>query len=318
MAEYLIFFLLSFFLVYLLIPLTAGWAKRLNILDRPGKRKVHHAPIPLSGGVAVYLGVLVSLLMLEGFSSVHLAAVAGGLPLVLIGILDDRTKSLGKDFPALPKLLVQAGAASLAFLAGIRLEGVGDFFTRSGSFIAFPLWLSFLATLLWIIGLVNMINFLDGLDGLAGGVTAISGAALFLTAFFKNQPDTAVLAVILIGACLAFLRHNFYPAKVFLGDAGSMYLGYLLAVISLYGTMKSATLFSIAVTLLAFGVPVFDTVQVMLSRLREGVSLYQADRRHVHHRLLKAGLTQQQAVYLLYIFSFLFSLLSIVLLLKNE
>jgi UDP-GlcNAc:undecaprenyl-phosphate GlcNAc-1-phosphate transferase len=170
-----------------------------------------------------------------------------------------------------------------------------------------------LATVLWIVGLINMVNFLDGMDGLAAGVTTFSAIALFFIAYVKGQGVTAQIAVTLVGAALAFLRFNFYPAELFMGDAGSMFLGFALAIVSLEGAMKGATLISLAVTVLALGLPVMDTLQVMISRLLAGKPMYQADRRHVHHRLLSKGLSVKQTVFVLYCISLLFSVVSLLL-----
>lgn len=316
MIIYTIFFLLSFFLVYLLIPVTTNWAKRLDLVDRPNWRKIHRVPVPLSGGLAVYLGITLTILLLSGWSPLHLVVVIGGIPLILAGLLDDRFKAQGRDFPAWPKFLVQFAVAVFVFYSGIRLDGISNFLGLQGfhaEYIPFPAWLSFLTTILWITGMINMINFLDGVDGLAGGVTAIAGVTLFLIAYIKDQSDTAILAAILVGGSLAFLRHNFHPALIFLGDAGAMFLGFVISVISLYGAVKSATLFSVIITVLALGVPVFDTLQVMISRLKEGMPIYKADKRHFHHRLLQLGLSQKQTVYVLYMISLFFSLISLLL-----
>lgn len=215
----------------------------------------------------------------------------------------------------MPKLLVQIMTGTLAFAMDIRFRGISLswFGGTDQSMILFPQWASYLATLLWILGLINMVNFLDGADGLAGGVTTFATTTLFFIALVKGQGSTALIAVVLAGATLAFLRFNFFPAQLFMGDAGATFLGFALGIVSLEGSMKGATLVSLAVTVLAVGLPVMDTLQVMVSRLLAGTSITQADRRHVHHRLMSWGLTAKQTVVVLYVVSFLFSVVSLLL-----
>jgi UDP-GlcNAc:undecaprenyl-phosphate GlcNAc-1-phosphate transferase len=314
MTVYLTVCLFSFFMVYLLIPLTKRLAIRYGVVDQPNQRKIHRNPIPLSGGLAIYFGTIVTLFLFFQTTSLHFVIAWGGLFLVGIGLIDDWFKSKGKEFPAWPKLIVQIAAAVFAYIFGIQFFGLGNFWTGQG-IIYFPPWLAVFMTIIWIVGFINMINFLDGMDGLAGGITIISSLTLFLIAIMRSQFDVAILSIIIIGASLAFLRHNFHPASVFLGDAGSMFLGYIIGVTSLYGTMKGATFITFVVTILALGVPVFDTIQVIITRLKEGTPIYKPDKRHVHHRLLNNGLSQKQAVMVIYAMGIGFSVLSILLLL---
>ncbi|WDV96070.1 MraY family glycosyltransferase [Brevibacillus parabrevis] len=305
----------TFFLVYLLMPLAYRLAWKTKLLDMPRGRKGHSKPMPLSGGLAMFVGLLLVTSFFAGAQKTVAVLAVGGVLLVAIGWVDDMYKAQQKDFPALPKLLVQVAVAVLAFLLEIRFRGISLTWlgAEDSSYVSFPVFLSLLATVLWIVGLINMVNFLDGVDGLAAGATAFSAITLFFLSMFKGQEVTALLAVALAGAALAFLRFNFYPAKIFMGDAGSMFLGFALAVISLEGTMKGATLISLVVTVLALGLPVMDTMQVMISRLLAGSPMYQADRRHVHHRLMSFGLTAKQTVVVLYLVSLLFSGLAVFL-----
>ncbi|MET3291803.1 UNVERIFIED_CONTAM: UDP-GlcNAc:undecaprenyl-phosphate GlcNAc-1-phosphate transferase [Brevibacillus sp. OAP136] len=281
----------------------------------PIGRKAHAKPMPLSGGIAMFGGVLIVSMMYAEWDSLVVAVISGGVLLVGVGAVDDWFKAQRREFPVSPRLIVQGLAAIIAFALDIRFRGIstGWFGGDEGQMVLFPLWLSFLATVLWILGLTNMMNFLDGADGLAGGVTTISATTLFFIAWLTGQSQTALMAAILVGATLAFLRFNFHPAQLFMGDAGSAFLGYTLALLGLEGAMKGATLVSLTVTVLALGLPVVDTLQVMVSRLRAGLPVYKADRRHVHHRLLSKGLTTRQTVVVLYVVSFLFSLTSVCL-----
>lgn len=315
LLPYVVSGLSTFFLVYLLMPIAHWLAWKTKLLDVPKGRKGHNRPMPLSGGLAMFVGVLVMIIFFAGVQKIIAVLAVGGAILVGIGWLDDTYKAKQKEFPALPKLLVQLLVAVMVFFLDVRIHGIslswlgGD----DGSYISFPVWVSLLATVLWIVGLINMVNFLDGVDGLAAGATVFSAVTLFFLSLVKGQELTALLAVALAGAALAFLRFNFFPANIFMGDAGSMFLGFALAIISLEGTMKGATLISLVVTVLALGLPVVDTIQVMISRLMAGSPMYQADRRHVHHRLMSRGLSAKQTVVLLYLVSFLFSALSLFL-----
>jgi len=310
MIGYLVVCLFAFFVVYLLIPVTKRWAVQFGVVDRPNARKIHQYPIPLSGGLAIYIGTILTLFLFFSRTSLHYVLTWGGLMLILVGLVDDWYKSKGKDFPAWPKLIGQIAAAGLAYAMGIQFFAIGHFWSGQG-LIVFPEPLALFVTIIWIVAFINMINFLDGVDGLASGITTIASVTLFFISTFRLQYDVAALSVIMIGASLAFLRHNFYPASIFLGDAGSMFLGYMLGVISLYGTMKSATFIALLITILVLGVPIFDTAQVIISRLVVGTPIYKADRRHVHHRLLRTGLTQRQTVVVIYVIGLVFSLLAL-------
>lgn len=315
LITYLVVFLSAFFLVYLFIPLSVRIAWKLRLLDMPIGRKAHKKPIPLSGGIAMFVGMQIVSLMYAEWDQLVAAMISGGFLLVGIGAVDDWYKAQRREFPISPRLLVQGLAALIAFALDIRFRGISlDWFGgEEGQMFVFPLWLSLVATILWILGLTNMMNFLDGADGLAGGVTTISATTLFFIAWVTGQSQTALMAAILAGATLAFLRFNFHPAQLFMGDAGSAFLGFALALLGLEGAMKGATLVSLAVTVLALGLPVVDMLQVMVSRFKAGLPIYKADRRHVHHRLLSKGLTTRQTVVVLYLVSFLFSVTSVFL-----
>jgi UDP-GlcNAc:undecaprenyl-phosphate GlcNAc-1-phosphate transferase len=315
MLLYTLPLLSSFAFAYLFMPIVSKWAISLNLLDRPTKRKRHRGHIPLTGGLAIFLGIVPLLFLFLGFNRLTITFVSGGLLVVGIGLLDDWYKGKGQELSPWPKLLIQAAAASLLFLLGTRVVGISGWFGAQ-EFIVFPLWLSFLATFLWVVGLINMVNFIDGLDGLAGGVSVIAVLTLFFVAFVKGEYGIALMAAIVTGAVLAFLRHNFFPANIFLGDSGAMFLGFAIAFLSIEGAIKGATLFSLSVTVLALGIPFVDTIQVMVTRLKEGRPIYKADRSHLHHRLLSMGLNQKQVAVLLYTIGFGISIVSLLLFLR--
>jgi UDP-GlcNAc:undecaprenyl-phosphate GlcNAc-1-phosphate transferase len=312
MLLYLLPLISSFTFVYLFIPIVRKWAFRYEIIDRPSKRKQHRGSIPLTGGLAIFLGVMPLVMLFLGVNRFTLLFFVAGLMMVGIGLLDDWYKGKGKEMSAWPKLFFQFVVATVLFLSGTRIEGISDWFGNGGMLI-FPFWLSLIATYIWIVGLINMMNFIDGMDGLAGGVTTIATLTLFFISFLKGEFIIALLAMIMTGAVLAFLRHNFYPASIFLGDSGALFLGFTIAFLSIEGAIKGATLISIIVTILALGIPIFDMIQVVFTRLKEGRPIYKADRSHLHHRLLSMGLNQKQVIIILYLLGFGFSLTSLFL-----
>lgn len=314
---YVLSFLVSFLIVYYLIPPLGKLAFRFDFVDRPRpdvERKIHREPIPLTASYAIFIGFFITyLLFARDFSWETLALFAGGVLLLTIGTIDDWYKTKGKDFPALPKFVVQISAAVLVFLSGNAFKGFFNPF--SGEYISLPVLLQFVLTILWIFGVTTVINFSDGLDGLAGGLTAISAITLFIVALAKGQSASAIMAISLVGVTLAYLRYNKPPAKIFMGDAGATFLGFILAVIALDGAFKQATVLSLFIPILALGVPIFDNIFVVIKRFIQGKSIYQADASQVHYRLLKAGLNQKQVVGVLYLISICLSLSSIILLL---
>lgn len=314
---YIYSFLLSFLIVYFLIPPLGKLAFRLDFVDKPREdveRKIHRNPIPLTASYAIFAGFFISyLLFTRDFSMQTGALFLGGILLLVIGTVDDWFKTKGKDFPALPKLIVQVSAAVLVFASGISFSGFVNPF--SGDYVLLPVWLQFILTILWIFGVTTVINFSDGLDGLAGGLSAISAVTLFVVALTKGQTTSAMLSITLIGVTLAYLRYNKPPAKVFMGDAGATFLGFMLAVIALDGAFKQATVLSLFIPVLALGVPIFDNLFVVIKRFLQGKAIYQADASQVHYRLLRAGLNHKQAVMFLYLISTCLGLSSIILLL---
>lgn len=315
--QYALSFIVSFCIVMLLIPPLRKLAFRLDFVDKPRKdveRKIHREPIPLTASYAIFIGFAVSFLFFSKESaSQTIAVLCGSLLLLTIGTIDDWYKTQGKDFPALPKLIVQVSAAVIVYLSGITFSGFYN--PLSGEYILLPVWLQFILTILWIFGVTTVINFSDGMDGLAGGLTAISAGTLFVVALTKGQSTSAVMAISLVGVSLAYLRYNKPPAKIFMGDAGATFLGFILAVIALDGAFKQATVLSLFIPILALGVPIFDNLFVVTKRLMQGKPIYQADATQVHYRLLKSGLNPKQVVAFLCLISICFSLTSIILLL---
>ncbi|MNJ31578.1 MraY family glycosyltransferase [Paenibacillus bouchesdurhonensis] len=314
---YVISFIMSFLIVYLLIPPFGRLAFRLDFVDKPRKdveRKLHREPIPLTASYVIFIGFFVTYLIVGREYNLETAAIfIGGILLLVIGTLDDWYKTKGKDFPALPKLIVQVSAAVIVYASGISFTGF--FNPISGEYVVLPGILQFILTILWIFGVTTVINFSDGLDGLAGGLSAISAITLFIVAVTKGQSNSAIMAMILVGVALAYLRYNKPPAKIFMGDAGATFLGFILAVIALDGAFKQATVLSLFIPVLALGVPIFDNIFVVVKRFLQGKSIYEADASQVHYRLLRAGLSHRQTVMFLWLISTCLCLSSIILLL---
>lgn len=311
--KYVLPFMTSFLIVCVLVPYIRTISLRFGFVDRPSTRKIHQSPVPLMGGVAIYIGVITSLFLFDGFSARVLTILIGGSILLITGLLDDGCKAKGKEFPIWPRLVIYMMVSAIPVCFGIQVIGISN--TTGDGMLMFPVWLSWLVTMAWVFGITNMVNFIDGVDGLASGIVTIASVTLFVVALLKGQEGTAVLAAILAGACVAFLLYNFYPAKIFMGDAGAIFIGYTLAVVAVDGSFKSATLISILIPIFALGVPILDTIIVFSRRFLERKGFHKADKLHTHHSLMQWGLTQTQTVSFLYLIGAFFSLLSIIILL---
>jgi UDP-GlcNAc:undecaprenyl-phosphate GlcNAc-1-phosphate transferase len=314
---YVFSLLLSFAIVYFLIPPFGRLAFRLDFVDKPRKdveRKLHREPIPLTASYVIFIGFFLTYLLVTRDFSLQTGAIfAGGVLLLVIGTVDDWYKTKGKDFPSLPKFIVQISAAVLVYASGISFTGFYN--PLSGEYVLLPEILQFALTILWIFGVTTVINFSDGMDGLAGGLSAISAVTLFVVAIAKGQSNSAIMAIILVGVTIAYLRYNKPPAKIFMGDAGATFLGFILAVIALDGAFKQATVMSLFIPILALGVPIFDNLFVVIRRMMQGKAIYQADASQAHYRLLRAGLNHKQVVMFLCLISTCLCLSSIILLL---
>ena len=285
-------------------PVVRSLAFKMRAVDVP---KDNH-PIPRMGGLAIFLGFLFSVLIFVPLTDELRGMLLGAVVIVVLGVLDDIYA-----LPAMPKFLVQIGAALIAVLQG----NVITHLSNPNLFSASPIWnlgvLSIPFSVLWIVAITNAVNLIDGLDGLACGVSAISSMTLLVIALTVSEPQVALLMAALAGACLGFLPYNLNPAKIFMGDTGSTFLGYVLAVVSIQGLFKYATIISFAVPFLLMGLPIFDTCFAILRRVSHGQSPMAPDRGHIHHRLIDMGLSQKQAVAVLYVISAILGLSAVVL-----
>ena len=279
--------LLAFVIVVLLTPAVGGMARRFGVVDSPGGRRLNIRPIPRLGGIALFFGIFVPAL-----AFVHLGRETRGL---LIGAAVAVTVGAIDDFRGLRWFEKLGGQ----ILAAVIPVGFGIWVSRfTFPFIgihALPVWVGAPLTVIWIVAIMNMFNFLDGMDGLAAGVAAIAGLTFSVIALSLAKPDAAVISAIVFGACLGFMRHNFYPARIFMGDSGALLLGYVLAAVSVQGLLKTAATVALFFPLLVLAVPIADTTFVVIRRLKHGESPFVGDQAHLHHRFLRRGFSQPRA-----------------------
>lgn len=289
--------------VIFVTPLVTKFAIIIGAIDKPNYRKVHEKLMPSLGGLAIYIGFLVGLIILQPQSPYLAPILIGGCLIIIIGFLDDLFELAVKW-----KLFIQIVAAIFVIAGGIHVEFVNLPFDGRLQLGVFSIPL----TLMWIVGISNAINLIDGLDGLAAGVSSIVLLTLSTIAFMIGDLFVLALAVILLGSTLGFLVHNFYPAKIFMGDSGALFLGFMIAVISLLG-FKNVTLFSLLIPVIILGVPISDTLFAIIRRFVNKHPLTEPDKSHLHHCLLRLGFSHRKTVLVIYAMSLLFGLGAIVL-----
>jgi UDP-GlcNAc:undecaprenyl-phosphate/decaprenyl-phosphate GlcNAc-1-phosphate transferase len=286
-------FLVALAVVLALTPAVGRVARVLGVVDEPlERRRVHLRAVPRLGGLALFLGLFIPALAFLDLDGPYRGILLGAALATAVGMADDF-----RGLPWWAKLGGQVAAAAVAVEAGVDIDrftfpfvGIHDL----------PQWVAVAVALVWIVGIMNMVNFLDGLDGLAAGVCAISGSTFAVIALSLGKPEAAVLSAIVAGISLGFLRHNFYPARIFMGDSGAMLLGFTLATVSIQGLLKTAATIALFFPLFALAVPILDTSFVVLRRLKHREPLYLPDQAHLHHRFLRRGFTQRRAVLYLY------------------
>lgn len=295
---------MAFILVFLGTPLVKRIAFKIKALDQPTERKVHSAPMPRLGGLAICLGFWVTVLLTTEMTGELYGLLAGGLLITLVGIIDDVRGVTAKQ-----KLAVQIIAACVVMFAGVHIE----FITHPlENVVSLGIW-SYPLTLLWIIGITNAVNLIDGLDGLAAGVSAIAAVTLGIIAYIETSSQAAALAFILATSIFGFLKYNFHPAQIFMGDTGSLFLGFNLSVLAIIGLTKSATVISLFLPVVILGIPIVDTLFAIVRRYFGGKPIFSADKGHLHHRLLRLGLSHRGTVLAMYAVSTFLSLSAIVM-----
>lgn len=305
MYKYIIPFLAAFALTFIQMPFTIKLAKKKGFLDVPkDERRVHKRPIPVGGGIAMVISVTILILYYLPINKGLIMTILASLVIALSGLYDDK-----KDLSPKLKFLFQILAGVLLVLGGMKIEFVTNPFDSHDALLILNI-LSIPVTIFWVCGITNTINLIDGLDGLASGVSMICAISMFFITYRMGRYEVSIVCALVAGACLGFLPFNFNPAKIFMGDTGALYLGFMLSYISISGFLKQAAILMIFVPVLILGVPVFDTAFAMVRRKLSGKSMVEADKGHLHHRLLKMGLNQRQTVVILYSISAIFGVLA--------
>lgn len=279
-----------------IVPLVIAYSKKEGLVDLPNERKIHKKPVSRLGGVAIWSSTMLTFLLLVFLSyypygSLLSGILLGGSLMFLLGLVDD-VYNLNAKF----KLFIQIAIVTIVYLLGVKIDTIYNPFGG-----VFQLgWLSYPITLLWIVGICNAVNFIDGVDGLAGSVITVNSITLAIVAVSMTPSNSisALIAFILAGSMLAFLAYNFNPAKIFMGDSGALFAGFLLASLSITGVMKTATL-AIFLPFVVLAVPIMDITFSSLRRILKGTSPFVADAEHIHHKLLKAGFSQNKTVAIL-------------------
>jgi len=311
-VKYFIVFLTAFFVAFLLSPLTARLGHRLGLTDRPGGRRQHRGEISRLGGIALFAGFMGAAALVFGLSALKIwlpigeedyklltGVILGSIVIFLFGLGDD-----WKQLPPWPQFVAQFVVALIAINYDIIVQIVTlPLLGRT----EFPIWIYIPLTIFWIMGMINTVNFLDGLDGLAAGVTAIAGLLFAVHAYSLGQTTVALFPLALAAACLGFLPFNFFPARVFMGSSGSMFLGFALASLSILAPAKVAT------ALLVMGIPIVDVAWVLINRWRRRGNPMEGGRDHLHFRLFDLGFSQRQIVLLYYGFCATFGLMALLI-----
>lgn len=303
----------SAFAITLVATPFAKWVSiKSGAIDFPKDRGVHTKPMPRMGGIAIVLGFTITVFMVHYFDASmgqkqFVGFMIGAIMIAGLGVVDDM-----KNLPAKFKFCVQIVAALIVIFSGTQIQVVLWPMTTALQRFSVPI------TLIWIVGVTNAVNLIDGLDGLAAGVSSIAALSLMVLCIMTGSTTAVVLTAALAGACLGFLPRNFNPAEIFMGDTGSTFLGFVLAVTSILGVFKGYALLALSVSILCVGLPVFDTIFAMLRRMAKNQPIMQPDRGHFHHRLIDRGFTQRQAVLILYGVSVFFGMFAIFISFKDS
>ena len=295
--------IIGFVVAYLTAPLSIKLAHRLGVIDTPkDARRVHKKPIPRFGGMSIFLGSMAAMFIPAGMNTNIRTAMIGGALMYILGIIDDI-----KDIKPVVKFAGQLLIATLVYAMGIRITFIGNYFgafAGTQAHVILSTGVGYIITVLWIVGITNAVNLMDGLDGLAAGSVAIMSLSLAYIAYIHgtrlgSMPVCIALVAVAAG-CLGFLPYNFSPAKTFMGDGGALYLGYMIAVLSVISPLKRATVVGALIPMLTLAVPIFDTMMAMLRRALKHESIMSADKGHLHHHLMAAGFGQRRSVLIIY------------------
>jgi len=304
----------AFLICFVTTPLVKSFAERVGAIDVPNDaRRVHTRPIPRLGGLAIFLGFLLSVVLFGRIDREMQGILLGCVVVVIVGVIDDIV-----PLPALLKFVVQIIAALIAVSHGVEIKIISNpIFWAESEYLSFGV-LSVPVSVLWIVAITNSVNLIDGLDGLAAGVSAISSFTMLVIAIVVADVNVAILMAALAGACVGFLPYNRNPAKIFMGDTGALLLGYVLATASIIGLFKFYAIITFVVPLLVVGLPLFDTVFAFTRRILTGKNPMRPDRGHFHHRLIDMGFSQKQAVAIAYAISGILGLTAVVITTNGE
>ena len=295
-------------------PLVRQFAHTVGAIDVPrDERRMHKTPIPRLGGLAIFLGFFASVLIFTGIDRSLQGILLGSVVIIVLGVIDDIVR-----LPAWIKFIVQIGAALIPVFHGVIIERFSIPFSFDSEAYVNLGALSVPLTVLWIVAITNSVNLIDGLDGLAVGVSAISSVSLLIISIVTKQPNITPVIAALVGSCVGFMPYNLNPAKMFMGDTGATFLGFVLAAVSVTGLFKFYNLISFAVPFLLLALPIFDTVSAIVRRVSHGKSPMSPDRSHVHHKLIDMGFSQKQSVAILYTLSSVLALAAVVLTTSGE
>lgn len=299
---------------FLATPMVKTLAYKVGAVDVPkDERRMHKVPIPRLGGLAIFIAFLFTVIIFADIDRQMQGILLGAIMIVILGVLDDIM-----TLNALPKFLVQIAAAGVAVYHGCTIQFISNPNVFSNVSYVNLNWLSIPVTIIWIVAITNAVNFIDGLDGLAVGVSAISTASLLIIALMVGELNIALILAALLGSCVGFIPYNKNPAKIFMGDTGATFLGFILATLSVQGLFKLYAIISFAVPFLVLGIPIFDICFAFLRRIAKGQNPMVADRGHVHHRLIDMGFSQKQAVAISYMLTAILGLAAVLLTSSGE
>ena len=301
--------LVAFVVAFGTTPIVKAFAQKVGAMDNPGEaRRIHTHPIPRMGGMAIFLGFLIAVVLFAEISKPVQGILIGCIIIVATGVLDDII-----SLRWWVKLSAQLVAAIVAVAHGVMIEGIMNPNVFAANNTLLIGYLSIPVTIIWIVGVTNAVNLIDGLDGLACGVSAISSVTMLTVALMVAEPNIALLLAALTGGCLGFIPYNLNPAKIFMGDTGALLLGYVLSTVSIIGLFKFYAVMTFLVPVMALALPLFDTIFAIIRRVLKGQSPMAPDRGHLHHRLIDHGLSQKQAVAVLYSISAMMGLTAVVI-----
>lgn len=287
-------FITALIIAFVFTPAAIKIAPKIGAIDIPqDSRRAHTKPMPRFGGMAIYIGTISGLAIFLHNDPKVLGLIVAGTVMYIVGIIDDL-----RDMDAKVKFLCQIGCALILYFAGVNISFVRNPFVDG--YIFFPWFISLFITVIWIVGITNTINLIDGLDGLAAGVSFIASVCIAYSAFISRQYTVAAAMLAIAGGALGFLPFNFHPAKIFMGDGGSLFLGFMMAGVSVLGSAKGATLIATIVPFLVLFIPIFDTAFAIIRRAASGRPIMEADKGHLHHRIMATGLGQRRTVLILY------------------